>query len=120
MQVVASECMPADRVLHLDGGVYRYAAAGMPMTGEYDGSNAGRTPNVAEKPTGAWLGAASLGAGCWDATLTQWGEGPTSSAVRRLGALACPVGCAALPACNLMGVCLPTSHECLHACRHIL
>lgn len=54
-KVVASEGMPADRVLHLDGGVYRYAAAGMPMTGEYDGSNAGRTPNVAEKPTGTYF-----------------------------------------------------------------
>ena len=48
--------MAADRVLHLEGGVYRYAAAGLPMTGDYDGSNAGRTPNVAQKPTGAGPG----------------------------------------------------------------
>ena len=62
LQVVTSKVLSAEKVLHLDGGVYRWAAAGLPMVGEYDGSNAGRTPNVAEKPAGEWAGG---GGPCW-------------------------------------------------------
>ena len=42
-------------VVHLDGGVYRWFNEGLPMVGEYDGSNAGRTPQIAAKPSGFYI-----------------------------------------------------------------
>lgn len=51
-----SKALPAGQVKHLAGGVYRWAAAGMPMIGDYDGSGAGRTPGAAEEPTGTAIG----------------------------------------------------------------
>ncbi|EFN56190.1 hypothetical protein CHLNCDRAFT_144920 [Chlorella variabilis] len=53
--VVTSKVLPAERVKHLDGGVFRWFAAGLPMVGEYDASNAGKTPNTAEKPSGRFI-----------------------------------------------------------------
>eukprot|EP00887_Chlorella_sp_A99_P007563 scaffold28.g7563.t1 len=54
-QIIASGTLPVDRVLHLDGGVYRWAKAGLPVQGVYDPSAAGSTPNAAEKPTGKFF-----------------------------------------------------------------
>ncbi|KAL4448389.1 hypothetical protein ABPG75_005608 [Micractinium tetrahymenae] len=54
-KVLATGALPAERVLHLDGGVYGWYRAGMPMDGEYDGTGAGRTPNTAETPTGQFF-----------------------------------------------------------------
>lgn len=54
-QVVASQALPAERVKHLEGGVYRWYSLGLPMDGQYDPSNAGKTPNTAEAPTGAYI-----------------------------------------------------------------
>lgn len=34
----------ASKCYHLEGGVYRWFASGLPMTGEYDGKQVGRTP----------------------------------------------------------------------------
>lgn len=62
--------LPAERVKHLDGGVFRWFAAGLPMVGEYDASNAGKTPNTAEKPSGGlalgwrWFGWSVAGTLC--------------------------------------------------------
>lgn len=42
-------------VVHLDGGVYGWFNAGLPMRGEYDGSNAARTPQIAAKPSGFYI-----------------------------------------------------------------
>jgi rhodanese-related sulfurtransferase len=36
----------SDKVVHLDGGIYSWYKAGKPLTGEYDTSDVGRTPNV--------------------------------------------------------------------------
>lgn len=54
-RLVESQALPAGQVKHLGGGVFRWAAAGLPMVGEYDGSGAGRTPGAAEAPTGAFV-----------------------------------------------------------------
>jgi hypothetical protein len=54
-QVLASEALPAERVKHLEGGVYRWYSSGLPMNGQYDPSNAGKTPNTAEAPTGNFI-----------------------------------------------------------------
>lgn len=51
-KVLATSALPADRVLHLEGGVFGWYKSGMPMDGEYDGTGSGRTPNTAETPTG--------------------------------------------------------------------
>lgn len=51
LQVVASDTVPAGRVMHLDGGVFRWWNAGLPMVGNYDPSNAGRTPAAASSST---------------------------------------------------------------------
>lgn len=42
-------------VLHLNGGVYGWYNAGLPMEGEYDGRNAARTPQIAAKPSGFYI-----------------------------------------------------------------
>lgn len=42
-------------VVHLDGGVYGWFNADLPMEGEYDGSNAARTPQIAAKPSGFYI-----------------------------------------------------------------
>lgn len=49
-KVLSTGSVPADRVMHLDGGVYAWYRSGMPMTGEYDGAGAGRTPAAADAP----------------------------------------------------------------------
>lgn len=46
LQAIQSGAISADKCYHLDGGVYRWFTAGLPMTGEYDTSNVGRTPNA--------------------------------------------------------------------------
>jgi 3-mercaptopyruvate sulfurtransferase SseA len=55
VQVVTNDALPASRVKHLEGGVFRWNAAGLPMVGEYDASNAGKTPASAERPTGDYI-----------------------------------------------------------------
>lgn len=45
-KAIQSGAISADKCYHLDGGVYRWFTAGLPMTGEYDTSNVGRTPNA--------------------------------------------------------------------------
>ena len=47
--------VPPQQVAHMEGGVYGWWRAGLPTTGAYDGEGAGRTPNVAETPTGAFF-----------------------------------------------------------------
>lgn len=42
-------------VAHLDGGVYNWFKSGLPMIGEYDTGNVGRTPNAANAPTGQFF-----------------------------------------------------------------
>ncbi len=42
-------------VAHLDGGVYNWYKNGLPMIGEYDTGNVGRTPNAANAPTGQYF-----------------------------------------------------------------
>ena len=42
-------------VAHLDGGVYNWYKSGLPMTGEYNTGNVGRTPNAANAPTGKYF-----------------------------------------------------------------
>ncbi|KAI3426298.1 hypothetical protein D9Q98_008671 [Chlorella vulgaris] len=54
-KVVTNDALPASRVKHLEGGVFRWNAAGLPMVGEYDASNAGKTPASAERPTGDYI-----------------------------------------------------------------
>ncbi|KAI7837943.1 hypothetical protein COHA_008249 [Chlorella ohadii] len=54
-KVLTSSGLGASQVKHLAGGVYGYANSGLPMVGEYDGSGAGRTPAVAEKPSGQYF-----------------------------------------------------------------
>lgn len=39
----------AASVGHVDGGLFGWAAAGLPVDGEYDGRDAGRTPGVVRK-----------------------------------------------------------------------
>ena len=36
-------------VAHVDGGVFAWAGAGLPIEGDYDGSDAGRTPGVVQQ-----------------------------------------------------------------------
>lgn len=48
LQVLASKTADASSVAHLDGGIYGWDAEDLPVDGEYDGSNAGRTPAAAE------------------------------------------------------------------------
>lgn len=53
----AWKVLAADAVseaLHLDGGVYGWYQAGLPMVGDYDKSNLGRTPNATVEPTGQY------------------------------------------------------------------
>lgn len=52
---MTNDALPASRVKHLEGGVFRWNAAGLPMVGEYDASNAGKTPASAERPTGDYI-----------------------------------------------------------------
>jgi rhodanese-related sulfurtransferase len=44
-RVLYNETLPAERVLHLEGGVLGWARAGLPMFGDYDESKAFATPN---------------------------------------------------------------------------
>ncbi len=41
-------------VKHMSGGVYGWYSAKLPMYGEYDKSNLGRTPNAAVEPKGQY------------------------------------------------------------------
>lgn len=43
------------QVAHLDGGLFGWNKAGMPMMGEYDESAVGRTPNAAGPPSGEFI-----------------------------------------------------------------
>lgn len=41
-------------VKHMSGGVYGWYSADLPMFGDYDKSNLGRTPNAAVEPKGQY------------------------------------------------------------------
>jgi hypothetical protein len=47
VQVLTSGQLPAERVKHLAGGVLRWSESDLPIVGDYDPANAGRTPNAA-------------------------------------------------------------------------
>lgn len=47
-EVLARGLADSSKVAHLDGGILAYYRADLPIEGEYDLSNAGRTPNSAE------------------------------------------------------------------------
>jgi rhodanese-related sulfurtransferase len=46
-RILYNKTLPPERVLHLEGGVLAWYRAGLPMTGEYDPSQAFNTPNAA-------------------------------------------------------------------------
>ena len=50
-KVVTASDIP---VKHLNGGVYGWFPADLPMYGVYDKSNLGRTPNAAVEPKGQY------------------------------------------------------------------
>lgn len=43
-RVLYTQILPADKVMHLEGGVVAWYQAGLPMVGEYNASNAYKTP----------------------------------------------------------------------------
>lgn len=45
----------AEDVLHLDGGLFGYFKSELPMTGEYNSENAGKTPASAKAPEGDFI-----------------------------------------------------------------